>query len=206
MKLTNHVEAEVLKVYDTWLYSYLNGDVKTYDLYLDDEYHFIGSTSNEEFLSKEETTKFFKATSDQFAGKTDLRNNTRSIESFDGLVFITEVFDAWFLAGTDWNFYGRFRFTSALRNKKEGWRFIYQHFSMPDSKAAAGETIGYEQVSVENLQLRDAIKRGTIELEQKNRELEIEASLERVRAAAMSMHKSDDLLNISKILYNELAQ
>jgi signal transduction histidine kinase len=42
------------------------------------------------------------------------------------------------------------------------------------------------------------------ELENKNRELEIEASLERVRAVAMGMHKSEDLLNVSEVLYKEL--
>ena len=47
MSIDKKIEASVLKVYDTWLYSYLNGDVKTYDAYLDDDYHFIGSTNNE---------------------------------------------------------------------------------------------------------------------------------------------------------------
>jgi signal transduction histidine kinase len=41
-------------------------------------------------------------------------------------------------------------------------------------------------------------------LNAKNKELEIEASLERVRNQAMAMHKSDDLLNVSMVLYNEL--
>ncbi len=54
MKLTKKLEAEVLQVYDTWLTSYLNGDVKTYDHYFDDEYRFIGSTGNEEFLNRKE--------------------------------------------------------------------------------------------------------------------------------------------------------
>lgn len=51
------------------------------------------------------------------------------------------------------------------------------------------------------------------ELEQKrkavestNRELEIESSLERTRSVAMAMRSSDDLLNISEIMYNELKQ
>ena len=36
MKLTKKTEAEVIKVYDAWLNAYLNGDVKTYDFFLDD--------------------------------------------------------------------------------------------------------------------------------------------------------------------------
>ena len=40
-------------------------------------------------------------------------------------------------------------------------------------------------------------------VEEQNRELEIEASLERVRAVAMSMNKSEDLLNICEISFKE---
>ncbi len=204
MKLTKETENEVLKVYNTWLHAYLTGDVKTYDQYLDDAYHFIGSTNNEEFLSREATTKFFEDTAEQFAGKTELRNESKTLEQFGELIFITHFFDAWFLSEADWVYYGRFRFSSVLRNNKEGWRFIYQHFSMPDSKAQEGETIGYDQISAENLQLREAIKRRTIELENKHRELEIETALERVRAVSMSMHRSSDLAMIGEVIFNEL--
>ena len=203
MKLTKKEEIEVVKVYDIWLNSYLNGDVKTYDSYLDDEYHFIGSTNNEEFLTRKAATTFFKVTADQLAGRTDLRNTIRTIEYFDGLVFITELFDAWFMMGDNWTYYGRFRFTSALRNKNQGWRFIYQHFSMPDSKAQDGETLGAEQVSKENQELRDAIKRRTKELEQKNRELEIEAALERVRTRTMAMQISNELKDAAALLFQQ---
>jgi hypothetical protein len=63
MRPTEKQRAEVLSVYDTWLKVYLNGHVKTYDLYFDDEYRFIGSTDNEDFLNRADTTKFFAATS-----------------------------------------------------------------------------------------------------------------------------------------------
>ncbi|MGI8892968.1 MAG: sensor histidine kinase, partial [Bacteroidia bacterium] len=84
------------------------------------------------------------------------------------------------------------------------WKIIQQHFSLPDAKAEEGQTIGLEKITKENLELREAIKRRTIELEEKNRELEIETALEKVRAVAMSMHKPDDMLGICKALYHEL--
>ncbi|MEJ7674820.1 MAG: nuclear transport factor 2 family protein [Chitinophagaceae bacterium] len=203
MKLTKKLEAEVMQAYDTWLYSYLNGDVKTYDSYLDDDYRFIGSTNNEEFLNRKDTTKFFETTGEQFAGITELRNETRTISQIGDLVFIFHFFDAWFLNAEEWTYYGRFRFTTALRNKQEGWRFVYQHFSMPDSKAEEGETIGFDQISAENLQLRDAIKRRTIELEQKNRELEIETALERVRARTMAMQKAKNCMKPLRFFFSK---
>ncbi|MFH6767988.1 ATP-binding protein [Gaetbulibacter aquiaggeris] len=204
MKLTKKTEAEVIKVYETWLNAYLNGDVKTYDFYLDDSYHFIGSTNNEEFLNRKDTTKFFEKTADQLAGKTDLKNRIKSIELFEGLVFISEFFDAYFLIGNEWTYYGRFRFSSVTRKNKEGWRFIYQHFSMPDSKAQEGESLGTEKISKENQELRDAIKRRTVELEEKNRQLEVETALEKVRAVALSMGQPEDLSNVCEILFKEL--
>ncbi|MBK8504659.1 MAG: nuclear transport factor 2 family protein [Saprospiraceae bacterium] len=203
MKLIKEIESEVLPVYNTWLHSYLNGDVETYNFYLDDEYHFIGSTNNEVFLNRTDTTNFFKATADQLSGKTDLRNNKITLECFGELVFVTQVFDAWFLNGTEWAYYGRFRFSSVLRENKEGWRFIYQHFSTTDSKAEAGETIGFDKVSAENEQLREAVQRRTRELELKNRELEIETALQRIRAQATAMQKSSDLLDVVVTMRSE---
>jgi signal transduction histidine kinase/ketosteroid isomerase-like protein len=196
MKATKKIETKILKIYDKWLHSYLNGDVATYDSYLDDEYHFIGSATKEEFLNRKDTTQFFANTGDQFAGKTELRNETKTLEHFGELIFITHVFDGWFLHEKEWNFYSRFRFSSILRKNKDGWRFIYQHFSIPDAKTNDGETIGYDKINEENLELREAIQRRTVELESKNRELEVEGALERIRAQAVAMKQSSDLLDI----------
>jgi len=204
MKLSKKKEKELLQLYDSWLSSYLNGDVKTYDSFLDDDYRFIGSTNNEEFLNKKETTNFLKATADQLAGKTEIRNSIKTIVQLDGLIFITDLFDAYFLNGDDWEYYGRFRFTSAMRENKKDWRFIYQHFSTPDSKAQEGETLGTEQITKENQELRDAIKRRTVELEQKNRELEIEAALEKVRSRTMAMRNSEELAELSLELVKQV--
>ena len=206
MKVAKKIEKEVLKVYDTWLHSYLNGDVKTYDSYLDDNFHFIGSTNNEEFLNRKDTTKFFEATVDQFSGKTELRNETKTIEQFGELIFITHVFDAWFLSDKDRTYYNRFRFTNALKINEEGWRFVYQHYSVPDGKALDGETIGYDKINEENQELREAIQRRTVELEAKNRELEIEGALGRIRGQAVAMKESSDLLDIVVTMRNEFTR
>jgi len=204
MKPNQKDEEEVMLVYTTWLNSYLNGDIKTYDSFLDDDYRFIGSTNNEEFLNRKDTTKFFEATADQLAGKTEIRNNIRTVEQIERLIFITDLLDAWFLNGSEWAYYGRFRFTSALQKNRDSWRFIYQHFSTPDSRAQEGETIGYEKIAAENLQLKDAIRRRTIELEHRNRELEIEAALERTRTHSMLMQHSNELDITSRVFHEQL--
>ncbi|MFT7071745.1 nuclear transport factor 2 family protein [Patiriisocius sp. Uisw_017] len=190
MNLTKKEKQDILKVYDHWINSDLNGDVKTYDSYFDDAFHFIGSTANEEFLNRNETTNFFKTTAEQLSGKTKLRNETKIVEKFGELIFITHLFDAWFLKDKEWIFYERFQFTNALQKNKEGWRFIYQHYSTPDNKAQEGETIGYDQITAENLQLREAIQRRTKELVEKNRELEIDGALQRIRTEAIAIEKA----------------
>lgn len=204
MKLTKKDETEIWQVYNTWLKAYLNADIATYDSYFDDAYHFIGSTNNEEFLNRNDTTNFFERTCEQLAGITQLRNETRILEAFDTSILLTHLFDAWFLDNNDWTYYGRFRCSSILQKKNDSWRFIYQHFSMPDSKSDEGETIGYDNINAENIELKEAIKRRTIELESKNRELAIEAGLERVRAKTMAMKTRSDLLGIIELFGQQL--
>jgi signal transduction histidine kinase/ketosteroid isomerase-like protein len=206
MKPTEKQKADVLNVYDIWLSAYLNGDVKTYDFYFDDEYRFIGSTDNEDFLNRTDTTKFFAATADQLAGKVEIRNSKKTLEKFDEIILITDLFDAYFLDGNDWAYYGKFRFTSALKKNEDDWRIVYQHFSTPDSKAQEGETIGTEQIAAENIQLREAVQRRTVELEHKTRELEIEAALDRVRSRSMAMNHSNELQEIITVVFIQMQQ
>jgi len=204
MKLTKEQEAEIWQVYDIWLTAYLNADVKTYNAYFDDDYHFIGSTINEEFLNRNDATTFFKQTGEQFAGIMDLRNEIKILEIFDTSIFITHFCDVWFINDKDRTYYGRFRLSSVMQKKNEDWRFIYQHFSMPDSKSDEGETIGFEKINAENVELKEAIKRRTIELETKNRELEIESALERVRSASMAMQSSEELASVARTVFEQL--
>ena len=54
--------------------------------------------------------------------------------------------------------------------------------------------------------MREAVKRRTVELEQKNKELAIEASLERVRARAMAMQNSNELSELVDTVFKELTK
>ena len=55
----------------------------------------------------------------------------------------------------------------------------------------------------ENKKLQETVKRRTFELEQKNRELEIEAALEKVRSRTMAMRKSDELAEVVHLLFQQ---
>ncbi|MEZ4793058.1 MAG: nuclear transport factor 2 family protein [Gelidibacter sp.] len=198
MKLTKQDEKDLMHIYNTWWHSYLNGDVKTYDSYLANEYRFIGSTNNEDYLNRKDTTKFFEQTAEQMSGKAELRNLERSIDVIEkDLVLITDLANAYVLSGSEWVFYSRFRFTSLMKKTKDGWRFTYQHFSAPDNKAQEGETLGTEQISKENQELRDAIKRCTIELEQKAKNLRLKQLSKKSGAVLWQCTKAMNSMKLS---------
>ncbi len=62
--------------------------------------------------------------------------------------------------------------------------------------------IGTKQPLTE--EIRQMLDRQSVEISELKRELEIEASLEKIRVQALGMHKPDDLLDICEILYLEL--
>lgn len=188
---------EIKQLYDTWFQAYINGDVQTYGSYFDDDYRFIGSTSNEEYLNKKDTILFFEATAYQFSGKIDSRKVEWTISQYGGLYFITHFVEAYFLNNNNWDYYGRFRLSSVVTKTADGYKFIYQHFSMPDSKADDGETIGFDAVANENIELKEAIKRRTAQLEQKNEELQ--NALEELKATQTQLIQSEKMASLGEL-------
>jgi signal transduction histidine kinase/ketosteroid isomerase-like protein len=204
MKLTKKIEAEILKVYHTYWDSYLKGDVEIMHPLLTDEYTQVGSAEGEVFSNKKDAVQFLYDTIDQVAGKLEMRNRKTILEQLEDAVLLHEFCDLYALANNNWIFYSKFRASTLMRQKKEGWKIIHQHSSFPDTKAEDGQNIAIDKIAAENLELRDAVKRRTIELENKNRELEIETSLEKVRAVAMGMKKPDDVLDVCKNISQQL--
>ena len=204
MTLSKQEESAAWQVYETFWSSYLIGDMPTIASQLADDFSQIGSAETEVFDNKKDALHFIETTIDQIVGKLDIRNRVKKIEPLGSLVHITEFTDLYVLTEGDWVFYAKFRVSAFLEKKEGQWKFIHLHSSMPDIRADEGENIATEKISRENIELRDAIKRRTIELEQKNQELAMEASLERVRTMAMGMRKPDDLPGICEVLFKEL--
>jgi signal transduction histidine kinase/ketosteroid isomerase-like protein len=204
VKLSQQKESEILQAYETYFDSYIKGDTHAIEILLVDDYNQIGSAESEVFFNKRDALKFLHDTIDQVAGKTEMRNRTIKIDSLKDSVLVTDLFDIYVLVEEDWTFYSKFRASTLMQEIDGHWKFIHQHSSVPDLKAREGENIAIEKVSKENLELRNAIKRRTVELEQKNRELEIEAALERVRTKTMAMHNSDDVGVTVVTLFDEV--
>ena len=204
MKLSKKEEAAILQVYKTYFDSYKDGDIETITKLLKDDYTQIGSAEAEVFFDKKEAIHFIQNTIDQVAGKAEIRNRVLKAESLDGYVLIIDLFDMYVLMEDEWTFYAKLRASTLMEKTKSGWKFVYQHSSMPDARAQEGNNLAIEKISEENQQLREAVKRRTVELEGKNRELEIEVALEQVRARTMAMQKSEELSDVAVLLYKEL--
>ena len=194
MKLSKTQEAEILDVYNAYWDGYLKGDVKGISALLADKYTQVGSAETEVFYTKQEAVKFLRDTIDQVAGKAEMRNRRTRIEPQGSLILIHELCDVYVLADAEWMFYSKFRASTLMGKTGRSWRIAHQHSSSPDARTGEGENIATERIAAENQQLREAIKRRTVELEQKHHELEIETALERVRAVAMGMKVPADML------------
>ena len=200
MKLTIKLEAEILKVYYSYWDAYLKGDMKTFASFLDKNISVYGTAVSEVFDNKKETVRFYKATADQMTGKAQFRNRKIRLQPLNDTVLTNEQCDLYVLIDNIWTFYSHARITGLFQQTKSGWKLVHQHGSFPDSRTDEGDQIAAEKIKEENLQLREAVKRRTVELESKNRELEIETALEKVRTVAMGMRKPDDMLEVCRII------
>ncbi len=204
MKLTMKLNTEILKVYNTYWDRYLKGDVKGIASLLAGSYTQVGSAETEVFSTKKGAMRFLHDTINQVAGKLEMRNRHTRLEPQGDLILIHELCDVFVLDGTVWTFYAKFRASTLMQKMQGGWKITHQHSSFPDARTGEGENIATKKIAAENQQLREAVKRRTIELEQKHRELEVESALERIRSVAMGMKQPADMLGICRAISREL--
>ncbi len=204
MKLDKKSETEILEIYNSYWENYLKGDVEAMHPLLADEFTQVGSAESEVFSNKKDAVQFLYDTIDQVAENLEMRNRKTVLEQQENAILIHEFCDLYALADDAWIFYSKFRASTLMHSKKGEWKFTHQHSSFPDSKAEDGQNIAINKIAEENNLLREAIKRRTIELEHKNRELEIESALEKVRSRTMAMQGSSELIETAELLFDQL--
>lgn len=206
MKVTRKIETEIRKFMDDYWNSYFNGDLEHWANYLVDDYRNIGGTEEEIWNSKQEILDYSYRIIDQMKGVTELRNKQVQIIPYDPYVMVHELLDIYIKVQDEWRFYGKFRLSTLLQNTATGWKVLHQHGSYPDSKTAEGEAFAFDALKSENVKLKKAVADRTRQLEQKNRELEIEAALERVRARSLAMHHTSELQDVVNVVAQQLQQ
>ncbi|MDX1440108.1 MAG: nuclear transport factor 2 family protein, partial [Rubricoccaceae bacterium] len=83
------------------------------------------------------------------------------------------------------------------------WLIAHFHFSLIDVVQAEGDTL-MDSLERRNRELERLVAKRTAELEAAHREARIEAALERVRAHAAEMLRSDELADVAVTLFQEL--
>ena len=84
------------------------------------------------------------------------------------------------------------------------WQMVLFHGSMPDPASTIEDTFHIGEAEKKLKALEQVVAQRTKDLQSKNRELEIETALERIRTRSLLMQHSDELLNISKVFHEQL--
>jgi signal transduction histidine kinase len=98
------------------------------------------------------------------------------------------------------------RFSVILNYQDNQWKVIHWHGSKPEEVESEKDTWGIENWKQKAEELERLVAEKTADLVEKNRELEIEAALERIRAASLAMQDSSALSDIIYKLYGELTK
>ncbi|MCZ4410060.1 ATP-binding protein [Cryomorphaceae bacterium 1068] len=205
MTLSRKEIAAAREVYETYWDSYFIWNMEKFGSLIDTEFTMIGTSESEVSFGKAGTLEILKAQQNEVAGKAEKRNRQIKEIPVGDMLQIIEFCDIYVLIDAEWTFYSKFRLSTLLHQTTDGWKVLQQHGSVPDMRVEEGETIAVDKIRKENVELRDAVKRRTIELENKSRELEIEAALERVRSRSMAMQNSDELKAVIKVVYEQLS-
>ncbi|MEO7484220.1 MAG: nuclear transport factor 2 family protein, partial [Sediminibacterium sp.] len=204
MKLTKKLEAEIKALMEDYWNSYFEGNLDHWAGYLVDNYRNIGGTEEEIWNSKKEIVDYTYRIIEQMQGATELRNKQTQIIPYDPYLMVHELLDIFIKVEEEWTFYQKFRLSSLIQKMPEGWKVLHQHGSYPDSKTQEGEAFAFDTLKNENQKLHTAIEKGTKELQLKNRELEIESALEKVRSAALAMKDLADMVDVCHIISDQL--
>ncbi|GAA0877548.1 hypothetical protein GCM10009119_05160 [Algoriphagus jejuensis] len=205
MNITPTLVEEFSQWLDTYWTTYLSGDIDTWAAFIKEDYYNIGGTKEEIWHSRQEILDYTLAMADQMQGKAELRNRKVEASAYGEFVMVNEFTDMYVEVDGDWSFYGHFRMSSLLEQTETGWIVQHQHGSFPDMKAMEGEAFGKDALRAENQRLQQSVQERTAELLEKNKELKIEAALERVRTVAMAMKSPDDMLKVCRVISDELS-
>ncbi len=193
-----------MKVYEDFWTHLLQAEATELSKIFDADFKQFGTTEAEAFYNKEQVLDFVNKTATQVIDNIQIKNRVIKTEAVGELFLVIEQSDIYVKTDDNWVFYSKCRASTLLQKKDNTWKLIQQHISLPDAKTQEGETIAFEKISKENLELREAVKRRTIELEHTNRELAIEAAVERVRAQSMAMYKTSDLYKVNEEIFSQL--
>jgi hypothetical protein len=97
-----------------------------------------------------------------------------------------------------------FRLSMIMEYIDGQWKLVHLHGSMPVD--TVNDPWHIDEYKRENEKLAIKVAEQTADLQQKNKELEIEAATQRVRAAAMGMQQPNDIMSVLNVIKEELGK
>jgi len=191
--------SEARSVYERLVAVLLDSEkVTDLDLTVHQDFVGYGSAAHEIFMVREDLKKMAEIQSDQLqdqAFRYDRKLISETYLARETICLILEEFELFF-PENDHKLH--LRVSTILENQKGKWLVTHQHASTPDSDIAEEEAFPERGLRRKNEELEAKIRERT-------RELEIEASLERVRSRAMAMQTSEELSDLVITVFRELS-
>ena len=191
MILDKKIEQEALTAYIDISEMFLSLNIPQYMSVHDEDPIIIGTTSEEWFEDKEQLKQALEIIKDQIGGKVDFRNREIKAKLIDQHhCLITEKCDLYVEINGGWVFLYQIRGSTILRKKEGKWLIFHQHSSVPDQHTVSGETLPYAKLKGEYDELKEAIKKRTIELEE---------SLAKLKATQSQLIQSEKLASLGEL-------
>jgi len=168
----------------------------------------FGTTTDEKIFGVEAFLKILKFQNEQSKGldfKWKVEPVSRYISlSEDLAAFADDIYLNFEVNGEKIEMY--LRTSIILEYRDDKWLVIHWHGSKPEEVQSEEDTFGIETWKQKVETLEKQVAERTADLVEKNKELEVEASLERVRSVAMSMQKSTELADTASILFQQIKE
>jgi hypothetical protein len=211
MKTTKDIQKEVMEVHNLFWESYARRDIELRFSLCSEDVTFIGSGLHERALNKTEYKNINKEGVKQFPDPFQIEFLWTNLSMINEIVACVESEVVWSQIINNEISTELLRNTTLLKYVNSKWLVTHVHGSVPDYRLKEGDYMTNEQTIIRNKELERQVFERTQDLnktleklEEKNIELEIEASLEKVRTIAMGMKEPADMLDVCKTISLQL--
>ena len=207
MRLTKAKQKQLDEAYDTLIQVCLyDRPLKDMEPFLADDVMNFGAGRKELTKTKTAFLRQIKNQKKLAAGlKMDFQFKPvlrKIINKGDGAIYTDDIVNTVWVSGVKNKLKFRLSFIFEYRDRK--WIMVHSHTSTPDSQRSDDEVWPVEELKKRTEVLEKSLDEKIAELEVKNRELEIEAALEKVRSRSLAMHNSDELQDVINCVFDRL--
>ncbi len=183
------------------------GSLETIDQFIDDDVMGYGTAQDEKIISLQEFKELIIAQRKQAANFDDFSFTSKPFiirfsDNGNTAVLVDEIVLFTRFQGESNEL--SLRMSTVFDIRDGAWKLIHWHGSKPEHFSGGDDPWHVDEWKKKNTELQKAVEEKTADLVIKNRELEIESALEKVRTIAMGMRKPADMLDVCKIISIQL--